>query len=207
MNAPAKLLAKATLIAPLVLPIRVAAQVSATDTTGIPPAGHGTLGQDNISIRLQASAISLQMYPLNEVIIRLLSPDTYRSLHRLLEAHQEAIDEASRRYALAEPGIFVVTFFGREVRAQFNPDEVTVTSQNRFFRPVSIIPLSPIWNQHELGRRETAAAIYVYEDGIRLLEPFSIEYKGTRVNQWQALLSRIEEELARVRTRAVDPDS
>ncbi|MEE8252210.1 MAG: hypothetical protein V3R24_10775 [Gemmatimonadales bacterium] len=207
MNAPTRLLAKATLIALLVLPIRVAAQVSPTDTTGMPPAGHGTLGQDNISIRLEASAISLQMYPLNEVIIRLLSPDTYRSLHRLLESHQEAIDEASRSYALAEPGIFVVTFFGREVSARFDPDEVTITSQNRFFRPVAIIPLSPIWNQHELGRRETAAAIYVYEDGIRLLEPFSIEYKGTRINQWQALLSRIEEELARVRTRAVDPDS
>ncbi len=207
MNAAARLLAKVTLIAPLVLPTRVAAQVSATDTTGMPPAGHGTLGQDNISIRLQASAISLQMYPLNEVIIRLLSPDTYRSLHRLLESHQDAIDEASRRYALAEPGIFVVTFFGREARAQFDPDEVTVTSQNRFFRPVGIIPLSPIWNQHELGRRETAAAIYVYEDGIRLLEPFSIEYKGTRVNQWEALLRRIEEELARVRARAVHPDS
>ncbi len=207
MNPPARLLATATLIMPLVLPIHLSAQVSATDTTGVPPAGHGTLGQDDISIRLQASAISLQMYPLNEVIIRLLSPDTYRSLHRLLETHQAAIDEASRRYALADPGVFVVMFFGREVRAQFDPDEVTITSQNRFFRPVDIIPLSPIWSQHELGRRETAAAIYVYEDGIRLLEPFSIEYKGTRVNQWEALLRRIEEELARVRARAVDRDS
>lgn len=183
------------------------AQISFSDTTGLPPAGFGTLRQGDISIRLQGSAIALQMYPLHEAIIRLLAPDTYRSLHRLAERHMDEIQDAVQMYALGDPAIFVVTFFGREARARFDPDELTITSQNRLFRPVSIIPISPSWTRHELERRETATAIYVYESGIRLLEPLAVEYRGARVNQWESLLQNIEEELARVRTRARDLDS
>ena len=52
----------------------------------LPPAGYGTLRQDEVSIGLRTPEVLIQVVPLQEGVIRLLSPDTYNSLRRLRES-------------------------------------------------------------------------------------------------------------------------
>ena len=49
------------------------------------PAGFGTLRQDDIALKVSpASGLQVRAIPLDERIIRLLSPDSYRSLRELV---------------------------------------------------------------------------------------------------------------------------
>lgn len=172
------------------------------EASDLPPAGYGTLRQDDVSLRLRTTAVQIQVVPLDERVIRLLAPDTYSSLHRLVQSKANDVTEVSNRLGISAPSLFLVTFFGLEQDARFNPDDLTVTSQNRLFRPAHTLPLSPLWSAQQLGQRETATAIYVFEDGIRTLDPFTIEYVGQRNDNWEQILRTLERERASVIARA-----
>jgi hypothetical protein len=176
--------------------------VTPDEALDLPPAGFGTLRQDDVSLRLRTTTVLIQVVPLDERVIRLLSPDTYSSLHRLVESKADELNEAASRLGISTPSLFLVTFFGLEREARFNPDDLTVTSQNRLFRPAQTFPLSPLWSAQQLGQRETATAIYLFEDGIRTLDPFAIEYVGRRNDNWEQVLRTLERERASVIARA-----
>ena len=55
------------------------------DTTGRAnvPVGFGTLRQDEIAIRLELQGLIVRAIPLDENLIRLLTPDSYRALREL----------------------------------------------------------------------------------------------------------------------------
>ena len=167
-----------------------------------PPAGYGTLGQRQVSLVFQTDAFEIQVLPLSEGIIRMLSSDTYNSFHRLLVRQAPQIEEAAARYGLSQPTLFLVTFFGRQNAARFIPDLLQVTSQNRVFRPVEIFPLSPMWNDQQLNQRETAIAIYMYGDGIRLENAMSVSYDRFTTNAWAAIIRILEQEWVSVQARA-----
>jgi len=168
----------------------------------LPPVGFGTLGQNDIGIALSTVSVSIGAIPLDERIIRLLAPDTYASMHRLLESRADDITDVTSRYGVRDPVIFLVSFYGREERARFDPEALTITGQNRLFRPIGIIPVSPAFDDRQLNQRETATAIYVYESGIRLADPFTLSYNGVSSNQWERTLHLLERERAAVETRA-----
>jgi len=167
-----------------------------------PPAGYGTLGQRQVSLVFQTDAFEIQVLPLNEGIIRMLSSDTYNSFHRLLVRQAPQIEEAAARYGLRQPTLFLVTFFGRQNAARFIPDLLQVTSQNRVFRPMEIFPLSPMWNDQQLNQRETAIAIYMYGDGIRLENEMSVSYDRFTTNAWAGIIRILEQEWVSVQARA-----
>jgi hypothetical protein len=167
----------------------------------LPPPGKGTLRQDEVAVLLDAGAVHFRVMPLEESILRLLAPDSYASLHALREAYQGEMRDAAAQYGLTEPVGFLVTVFGLEPLAQFDPEQLTIISRNRLFRPLRILPITPLWNQHRISQRETAAAVYVFETGIALLEPFTVEYAGVRSDQWRQSLRRIERERARIGRR------
>jgi hypothetical protein len=169
---------------------------------GLPPAGFGTLKQEGVSLRLRTPTLQIQLVPLDERVIRLLATDTYNSMHGLASSKSEDIEEAARRYGIRQPTLFFVTFFGLERQARFDPQVLTITSQNRLFRPVGILPLSPLWSRQQLNQRETATAIYLYEDGIRVLDPFTLEYEGVINAAWEQILRTLEAERASVLARA-----
>lgn len=173
-----------------------------TDTAGLPPAGFGTLRQSDVAVRLETATLQLRLLPLHEGIIRLLAPDTYTSLHRLRQSKENQIREVARRYGIRDPAVFIVTFFAQQDRARFEPEILTITSQNRFFRPLEILPLSPLWNRRQLNQRETATAVYIYEDGIRLLDPFEVAYDGVSSARWERSLRTLDRERASVLARA-----
>jgi hypothetical protein len=183
------------------------AQVEGQVTTieqdpSLPPAGYGTLRQDDVSIRLQAPGVQIQVVPLDEHVIRLLANDTYGSLHRLGESKRTEIEAAAARYGIRTPVVFLVTFFGLERDARFDPDALTIDSQNRLFRPLATIPLSPAWSGRQLHQRETATAVYVFEDGIRIADTFTVEYNGVRNRSWDQILRVLDGERASVLARA-----
>ncbi len=167
-----------------------------------PPAGYGTLGQRQVSLVFQTDAFEIQVLPLSEGIIRMLSPDTYNSFHRLMLRSAPQVEEAAARNGLREPTLFLVTFFGRQNAARFIPDLLQVTSQNRVFRPVEIFPLSPLWNDQQLNQRETAIAIYMYADGIRLENEMSVSYDRFATNAWAGIIRTLEQEWVAVQARA-----
>jgi hypothetical protein len=168
----------------------------------LPPVGYGTLGQDDIGISLRTESFSVGVLPLEERIIRLLAPDTYASMHRLLESRSSEIASTASRYGVREPMVFLVSFYGREARARFDPEALTITGQNRLFRPIGILPVSPAFGDRQLNQRETATAIYLYESGIRLADPFTLSYNGISSDQWERTLRVLERERAAVETRA-----
>ena len=183
----------------LLAPISGAAQ---QDTTDYPPAGYGTLRQESISIGFRTTEFEIQVVPLDERVIRLLSPDTYGSLHRLKTTRSQDLDAIASRYGLRVPNIFLVRFFGLQPRVRFEPEFLTITSQNRLFRVLEILPLSPLWSGRQLNQRETATAIYVFEDGIRTLDPMTVSYSIASTDAWGALLRALERERAAVIARA-----
>jgi hypothetical protein len=182
----------------------VAKSAGAQDTTAVDtvPAAFGTLRQDEIAIRLDTRSVQFRILPMSEAIITLMAPDSYGPLHRLRQTRAPAIADAAGRMGVAAPGVFLVTVFGVQDQAPFDPEQLTITSANRFFRPMAILPLSPLWNQHRLTQRETATAIFVYEDGIDLFEALRVEYAGVVSDQWTQTLPLVERERARVAARA-----
>lgn len=195
------LVARAVLLAGLVAARPASAQVPG-DTTNLPPPGYGTLRQEEVSIRFSAGPIRVRAMPLHEAVIRLLAPDTYASLHRLREDHADQIAQAAAHYGISEPTVFLVTFFGLQDRARFEPELLTITSQNQFFRPAAILPLSAAWSGRQLQQRETASAIYLYGDGIRLLDPLDMSYASVVNRDWADILRRLERERGAVIARA-----
>ncbi len=189
---------------PLALALSSVAPASAQEnqTRDLPPAGFGTLRQESILIGLRAASLEIQVVPLDERVIRLLAPDTYASLHRLVENRAREIELVAERYGLRAPKLFLVTFFGRQVQARFEPEFLTITSQNRLFRVLEILPLSPLWSGRQLSQRETATAIYVFEDGIRILDPMTVAYSTITNDTWVATLRRLDRERASVIARA-----
>jgi hypothetical protein len=172
------------------------------DSTGLPPAGFGTLRQDDIALHLRSSNVELRLLPLDENIIRLLAPDAYQSLHSLLDLRSADVTRVAGAAGIRRPGVFLVTVFGLAPRAVFDPEDVTITSQNRFFRPAAIVPLTPRWSEQRLDQRETASALYLFEDGIALTEPLAVSWAGAVNEQWQETVRLLERERTRVSARA-----
>lgn len=171
-------------------------------TGDLPPIGYGTLGQEDISITLQSPDFSVVVIPLAEGVIRLLRPDTYESMRKLRQSKDEEVAQVARTYGIREPATFFVSFFGRQPQVRFNPEALTITGQNRSFRPVSILANSQAFSDRQIRQRETATAIYIFEDGIRLADPFTLSYDGRSSNQWEVILRLLERERAAVDARA-----
>jgi hypothetical protein len=174
------------------------------DTTAhatVPP-GYGSLRQDEIAIRLESPGLIVRAIPLDESVIRLLTPDSYRALRDLEQSNQRAIEGISRRYGGRSPDLWYVSFYGREENARFSPMELIITSGGQQFRPIDVIPLSTGFGEQRLGARETQSAVYVYPGDIDVDHPLTVSFQGQQSSVWEQLLQRIERERALVRARA-----
>ena len=155
----ARRIARVVVLASLLSPTWLAGQ---QDTTDYPPAGFGTLRQDAISIGLRTTEFEIQIIPLDERVIRLLSPDTYRSLHRLKTTRANQLEDIASRYGLRQPKVFLVRFFGLQPSVRFEPEFLTITSQNRLFRVLEIIPMSPLWSDSNISILSKFIKLYLF---------------------------------------------
>jgi hypothetical protein len=166
------------------------------------PAGYGTLRRDDIAVRLATGTIEVQVLPLDEQVIRLLAPDTYRSLTELVRSRAADLTDAAARGSTQNPTLVMVTFLGVVPQARFNPEDLTITSRGRLFRPIGIVPLSPTWSSFQLDARQQAAAIYLFDPGISFAEQLTVSSQGLSSDAWSHSLRLLDQERARVRARA-----
>lgn len=166
------------------------------------PAGFGSLRQDDIAIRLEPQGLIVRAIPLDESVIRLLTPDSYRALRDLQESNRRTIESIARRSGGRTPDLWYVSFYGLEENARFSPMELVITSGGQDFRPVDVIPLSTGFGEQRLRQRETQSAVYVYPGDIDVDHPLKVTFQGQQSVVWEQLLQRIERERALVRARA-----
>lgn len=183
-------------------PIAPATEVD--DTTGLAnvPVGFGSLRQDDIAIRLQPAGMIVRAIPLDENVIRLLTPDSYRALRDLEESNRVAIERITRRSGGRRPAAWYVSFYGLQPEARFSPMELVITSAGQDFRPIDVIPLSTGFGEQRLRQRETQSAVYLYPGEIDVDHPLVVTFQGERDATWEQILQRIERERALVRARA-----
>ena len=167
------------------------------------PAGYGSLRQEEIGIRLTVQRLQVRALPLDETVIRLLSPDSYRAMHELVASQRPAIEVASRRTGLRNVSLWYVEFFGLEQgETRFSPMEFIVSSVGREFRPLDIMPLTTGFGQQRLAQRERQSALYVFDPQIDVNQPLTVRYETATSSDWTVSLSKIERERAVVRSRA-----
>lgn len=178
------------------------------DTAGrsmVPP-GYGTLRQDDISLRVDGGTVLVRALPLEESLIRLLTPDSYRALRDLKESNRAAIEAVTRRYGGRPVSVWLVSFYGVEPDARFTPGDVIVSSGGRDFRPYEVLPLTVRFGEQRLRQRETQTAVYMYDGDVEVDQPVTVTYQGGRDDSWEETLQRIERERTMVRARSGKSD-
>lgn len=167
------------------------------------PAGFGSLRQEDVAIRVARRGLQVHAIPLDETIIRVLSPDSYRALRELLASRRPALDSLARRTGLGGFSVWLVRFHGLEQgETPFSPMEFIITSVGRDFRPIDVLPITPGFGQQRLRQREVQAALYVFDPQVDVNQPITVQYETSRNTDWAVVLSRIERERALVRSRA-----
>jgi hypothetical protein len=191
-------LAVTAVTAVLLLTARPPDRLSAQDSL---PAGYGTLRRDDIAVRITTDQVDIQVLPLPEGIIRLLLPDTYRSLSDLIRNRRASIDSLATQTGTPHPTLVLVTFVGLVPQARFNPEDVNIASAGQLFRPVGMVPVSPGWGSYQLDARAQATAIYLFDEGISFREDLIVSYQTRSSNAWSRSVRVLDQERARVRGR------
>lgn len=170
--------------------------------TTIVPSGYGTLRQEDVALRMQVGQVLVRAIPLDESVIRVLAPDSYRSLHGLRVSRADAIERLAGRYLLRERNVWLVSFYGLAPDARFAPSELTLTVSGRDFRPLEVLPLSSGFGEQRLQQHETQTALYLFPDGVNLSQPLTARMENAQDASWSETLRRIDQERALIRGRA-----
>ena len=158
----------------------------------------GTLRQDQFTIPLQVGDVQLRVTPLDEEVLRLAAPDTYR---RLLSLRVEAQKRTEAELGIPAPTLFLVTFSSSETGESFEPTHLTVEAGGRSHRAQRIIPLTTGWGEQRLSGREAQTAVYLFESRIDPFQPFTIRYGADATERWQSIIPFLHREQARVRRK------
>jgi hypothetical protein len=178
------------------------APVVESATQGMIPPGYGTLRQDDLAIRLQPPGLVVRAIALDESLIRLLTPDSYRTLHDLRLSAANRLTAVSQRLGGRPVSAWLVSFFGVEPDVRFAPMDLIITSGGRDFRPLEVIALSAGFGEQRLRQRETQTAVFVFEGVVEVDQPLAVTFMNERNDMWEHILPRIERERALVRARA-----
>jgi hypothetical protein len=169
------------------------------------PAGFGTLRQEDISAQVRLPLVLVRAIPLDESVIRLLSPDSYRALHALYDGQRDAIARSAARQGVHGPSVWYVSYFGLQPDARFAARDVGITSAGRDFRPLDVLPLTAGFSEERVQQGQVQSALYVFDAGIDPYQPLTVSVESTPSTSWSRVLSAIERERALVRSRAGRP--
>jgi hypothetical protein len=190
-------LAALLVLLPLAMPVLAQTEKPVTAMT----VSYGTLRQDDLVLRIRNDDIDIRFIPLDPRVMRLLANDAFQALRTLRETQRRAIDSVASRAGVTEPGLALVTFFGQHPDTRFDPQTLTLLVRNRVFRPLGVIPLGAKFNSQQLGVREQASAIYLFEEEIPVNDSFSLSYGTETSDDWQSKQTTLDRERARVASR------
>jgi hypothetical protein len=195
---------KVQLPAIVILAMTLAGPVSAqTDERVRPiPPGYGSLTQTDISLRMQNDELEIRFVPLDPRIMPLLAPDTYQSLRTLVEQNRRGIDSVASRMGVSQPGLALVSFFGRRPDVRFDAQTLTLLVRNRVFRPLGLIPLTPRFSSGQLGVRDQVSAIYLFEEELPVEDSFIVSYATLNSSDWQTKQQLLNGERARIAAKS-----
>lgn len=168
------------------------------DTTELVQPGLGTLKQDEFTIGIRSGNLLVKVTPLNEHVIRLAAPDTYKRLHALAESRRADALKQSRGN---QPELFMVSFFSYSPDVDFNPEDVQIDYSGKLLRAVSIMPLTPSWGKQRLGQQETQAAVYVFDEPMDFELPIVMRYGAEENRDWQRVIPRLQVERGKILSR------
>lgn len=169
------------------------------------PAGFGTMRQDDIALKIApSSGLQVRAIPLDEGLIRLLSPDSYRALRDLMRGKEREIEAAKQRQRQPTYSLWYVSFFAIEQgETRFSPQELIIQNVGRDFRPIDVIPLTPGFGSYRLSQREVQSAIYVFDGQLDVNQPMTAQMESvSSATDWNRVMQRVERERALVRSRA-----
>jgi hypothetical protein len=166
------------------------------------PSGYGSLTQSDLALRVRDDDIEIWFIPLDHRIMPLLAVDTHKSLRQLLENHRRSIDSVASRAGVSSPGLALVSFFGQRSDVRFDPQTVTLQIRNNVFRPLGFIPLNSKFTSQQLGVRDQASAIYLFEEEIPVNDSFMMAYGTLTSEDWRNKLPTLDRERARVAARS-----
>ena len=192
--------------APMSAAVQSDGQGGASD---LPVAGYGSLNQSDLALQGNNDEIEVRFVPLDERVTRLLRWDAYSSLRSLVQSHKRQIDSVASGSGISNPGLALVTFFGRRAAARYDPQVVTVQVRNRVFRPLGIVPFTPRFTSQQLDVRQSVSAIYLFEETIPVTDAFTVAYAGVTSTDWSQKRTMLDRERARVagRSRVQRPDT
>jgi len=194
------------LLTAILLALTASAGLAQSDGEGgqepLPAAGFGSLRQDDLALRVRGSEIEVRFVPLDPRVTSLLARDSYESLRGLVQSRRQAIDSLAGVAGVSRPGLALVTFFGQQSGARFDPQTLTIVARSRVFQPLGIVPFSPRFTSQQLEVREQLSGIYLFEESIPVTDDFSIAYDGVNSEPWSRKRSVLDRERARVASRA-----
>jgi hypothetical protein len=173
------------------------------------PPGYGSLSQSDLSLRMQNDELEIRFVPLSPRVLPLLARDAYQSLRNLLESNRRGIDSVAARAGVSQPGLALVSFYGRRPDVRFDPQTLTLVVRNRIFRPLGLLPLTPRFTSQQLGVRDQVSAIYLFEEDLPVDDSFTLSYGAMNSADWQSKQQALNQERARVaaKSRGANPDT
>lgn len=196
-----RLLSAATLLA--CAPSATAQSQQGTDPMGVmPPMGLGSLTQEQISLSIANSQLTVRFEPLNERLLRLLAPDAYRALSGMIANRAPAIDSVKNESGSSQPGLMLVTVFGNVPDVRFDPTLIGVTINTRRIEPVGIIPLDANFFRQQLPIRAVGMGLFVFPEELPVYSPIVFSYGSATADGWTQKIQMFDRELARISARA-----
>jgi len=168
----------------------------------MPPMGLGSLTQEQISISIANSQLTIRFQPLNERLLRLLAPDAYRALSGMIASRHAAIDSVSRYSGSTQPGLMLVTVYGNVPDVRFDGTSVGVSVNAIRIDPIGIIPLNVNFSRQQLPQQAVGQGLYVFAEELPVYSPMVFSYGSVTAEGWASKISTFDRELARVSARA-----
>lgn len=165
----------------------------------LPPAGYGTLRQNEVSVDLVSGDLQLKVTPLAESVTRVMAPDTYQRLSALANRYGP---EARERSGDAHPSLFLVTAYSESPDVPFVPGDLQLVSKGTRLRADAVLPVSGGWAQHRLHQRQPEMAVYAFPGTVDLESDLVVTYGTVESSAWNAILPQVRAERARVLARA-----
>jgi hypothetical protein len=189
------LLCLCTSLAPLAARAQSVADSSRTDNL---PTDKGQLSLSSVTVNLVNTNLEVVFVPLDERVLRLLTRDSYFSLERLMQQHQQGIDSAASVSGVTSPGLAFVSFHGLAPNTRFDPQLLTLTFHGQQYRPAAWVALSPTFSNQQLDIREQVQAIFIFRRDIPVKEAFTLSYLAANTDDWGNRLTRFDEERTRI---------
>ncbi|MBI1808503.1 MAG: hypothetical protein HYR75_01285, partial [Gemmatimonadetes bacterium] len=126
--------------AALVAAVAAGAAAQPAARGALPPAGFGSLRQDDIAVKLQNMGLSIKAIPLDEGIIRLLAPDSYRAMRAQRESRAKELAAIAARMGLPAVQVWLVTYYTLEQgEARFDATDLVMRTPTGDFRPLEVL--------------------------------------------------------------------